>query len=174
MAENEYLDSRKARRWSAVAEAVRNRRSIDEIGGLVLERTHCDTCEIRGWKTCGVCPACVFRRLALHAGGIDESPENYNIDLLSPLSDRMGPKKLWYLKAFLLLVYQLEELEEDRMPIVLARHLRETGVLGSEMTLQSCLDLYGRYRREWLAFLELARSNGCRWSNLIDLPAKAA
>ena len=128
----------------------------------------------RGWKVCGVCPACVFRRLALHAGGIDESPENYDIDLLSPLSDRMGPKKLRYLKAFLLLVDQLDELEEDRMPIVLARHLRETDVLGSEMTLQSCLDLYSRYRREWLAFLERARSNGCRWSNLIDLPAKAA
>jgi hypothetical protein len=27
---------------------------------------------------------------------------------------------------------------------------------------------------EWLAFLEQARSNGCRWSNLIDLPAKVA
>jgi hypothetical protein len=38
MAENEYLDSRKARRWSAVAEAVRNRRSMGEIGSLVLDR----------------------------------------------------------------------------------------------------------------------------------------
>ena len=38
MAENEYLDSRKARRWSAVAEAVRNRSSVGEIGGLVLDR----------------------------------------------------------------------------------------------------------------------------------------
>ncbi|MCL4193245.1 MAG: hypothetical protein KJZ87_16025 [Thermoguttaceae bacterium] len=38
MAENEYLDSRKARRWLAVAEAVRNRRSAGEIGKLVLDR----------------------------------------------------------------------------------------------------------------------------------------
>jgi len=38
MAENEYLDSRKARRWSAVAEAVRNRYSIGETGVLILDR----------------------------------------------------------------------------------------------------------------------------------------
>jgi len=128
----------------------------------------------RGWKSCGVCPACVFRRLALHAGGIDESPEIYDLDLLDPVSDRMGPKKLRYLKAFLLLVDQLGELDENRLPIVFDRHLRETGVLGSEISLASCLDLYRRYRKEWLAFLERARSNGCRWSNLIDLPGKAA
>jgi 7-cyano-7-deazaguanine synthase in queuosine biosynthesis len=127
----------------------------------------------RGWRTCGVCPACIFRRLALHAGGINESPENYDIDLLSPLSDHMGAKKQRYLKAFLLLVDQLTDLE-DGLPIVLARHLRETDVLGSGMSLESCLSLYRRYRGEWLAFLERAKSNGCRWSNLIDLPVKAA
>ncbi len=38
MAENEYLDSRKARRWSAVAEAVRNRLPIGELGALILDR----------------------------------------------------------------------------------------------------------------------------------------
>lgn len=38
MAENEYLDSRKARRWSAVAEAVRNRLPIGELGVLILDR----------------------------------------------------------------------------------------------------------------------------------------
>lgn len=38
MAENEYLDSRKARRWSAVAEAVRNRCQTGEISKLVLDR----------------------------------------------------------------------------------------------------------------------------------------
>ena len=38
MAENEYLDSRKARRWLAVAEAVRNRCPIGEVEKLVLDR----------------------------------------------------------------------------------------------------------------------------------------
>jgi ABC-type oligopeptide transport system substrate-binding subunit len=38
MAENEYLDSRKARRWASVAGAIRNRLPIDEIGRLVLEQ----------------------------------------------------------------------------------------------------------------------------------------
>jgi hypothetical protein len=38
MAENEYLDSTKARRWQAVAEAVRNRRQVEEVTELVLDR----------------------------------------------------------------------------------------------------------------------------------------
>lgn len=38
MAENEYLDSTKARRWQAVAEAIRNHRGVEEIAELVLDR----------------------------------------------------------------------------------------------------------------------------------------
>lgn len=128
----------------------------------------------RTWKACGACPACVFRRVSLHAAGIEDPPEVYELDLLNPVSDGIGPKKLKYLKAFLLLVDHLAELDENRPPIVLSRHLRETGVLDGNFALQTCLDLYRRHRSEWLGFLEKAKSNGCRWTNLIDLPAKAA
>ena len=38
MAENEYLDSKKARRWQAVANAIRENIDIDEITELVLDK----------------------------------------------------------------------------------------------------------------------------------------
>ena len=38
MAENEYLDSSKARRWQAVAEALRDRRPVADVADVVLER----------------------------------------------------------------------------------------------------------------------------------------
>ena len=38
MAENEYLDSSKAQRWQAVAQAIRENRDITEIGKLVLDK----------------------------------------------------------------------------------------------------------------------------------------
>jgi len=128
----------------------------------------------RTWKACGVCPACIFRRVSLHAAGVEDFPEIYDLDLLSPVFDRSGPKKLKYLKAFLLFVDHLADLNENRLPIVLVRHLRETDMLDSGVSVQSCIDLYQRYRTEWLGFLARAQSNGCQWANLIDLPARAA
>lgn len=38
MAENEYLDATKARRWQAVAEAIRNHRGVEETAQLVLDK----------------------------------------------------------------------------------------------------------------------------------------
>ena len=36
------------------------------------------------------------------------------------------------------------------------------------------VNLYGRSRGEWLAFVTKAKLNGCKWANLIDLPTQAA
>jgi hypothetical protein len=40
--------------------------------------------------------------------------------------------------------------------------------------MEAYVDLYRRYRREWLTFVTEARLNGCKWSHLIDLPQRAA
>lgn len=45
------------------------------------------------WRQCGVCAACMLRRLSIHAAGLDDQPENYICeDLSAPaLSDAVAP-----------------------------------------------------------------------------------
>ncbi len=73
---------------------------------------------------------------------------------------------------FLLQVDSLSDLDCDTHR--LRRHLLQTGVISRSDSLQPYLDLYGRYRREWLDLLAQAKADGCTWANLIDLPADAA
>jgi len=55
-------------------------------------------------KACGVCPACIFRRVAMHAAGIAEPDATYQVDILaeSGVMNRLRAKHLKYLRAFLL------------------------------------------------------------------------
>lgn len=82
--------------------------------------------------------------------------------------------KMKYLRAFLLMADQLAELDSGCLPVSLDRHLVTTGILKHDQSQQPYIHLYRRYRQEWLSFVELARANGCKWSEMIDLPAKAA
>lgn len=125
-------------------------------------------------KSCGICPACIFRRLALHAAGIGEDPGAYQHDILNPSSCRIGPKKLRYLMAYLLQVDSLAELDQNRLPLIIARHLQSTGVLVPGDSQQPYVDLFRRYRTEWYGLLGAARSNGCDWARRIDLSGQAA
>ena len=45
------------------------------------------------WRQCGVCAACMLRRLSIHAAGLDDQPENYICeDLSAPaLSEAVAP-----------------------------------------------------------------------------------
>jgi len=125
-------------------------------------------------KSCGVCPACIFRRVALEAAGIAEPPERYEHDLLHRKSSHLSPEHLRCLKAFLLQVDNLSQVEQQRLPEMISRHLRQTRVLERGQNVDSYVPLYARYRREWLSFIGKARSHDCDWTDLIDLAQHAA
>ena len=110
----------------------------------------------------------------MHAAGIDEASGMYQFDLLDNSSSQVSRKKLNYLKAFLLMVDQLSEVDYDRLPLPLTRHLMRTGVLEPGESQRHYVDLYRRYRQEWFSLLRKAKANGCKWVNLIDLPTKTA
>lgn len=126
------------------------------------------------WKSCGLCPACIFRRLALYSAGIEESPEMYQHDLLDPVSCRLDPKKLRYLMAYLLHVDSLSDLDQGRLPLVIAGHLRSTGLLSPSDSQQPYVELFRRFRSEWHGLLEHARRTGCDWASRIDVSVQAA
>lgn len=123
-------------------------------------------------KFCGYCPACLFRRVALHAGGIAESDSVYSVDILK--QQPIPAKKLKYLIAFLNQIDGLAEVDQGKLPRSILHHLLATELLGYNESAQKYVDLYHRYRREWLAFIEHARRNGCQWVNMITVAHEAA
>jgi hypothetical protein len=72
------------------------------------------------------------------------------------------------------MVDHLAELDERRLPIVVSRHLRQTGIVKDEKQMQLYIDLYQRYRGEWWSFLKTAKASGCSWGDQVDLPTEAA
>ena len=107
-----------------------------------------------------------------HRAGIDETRGTYQSDVLDHHS--LSPKKLNYLKAFLNQIDSLAETDVGRLPVSVSKHLYQTGLVERGGSTEVYVDLYKRYRREWLAFVTKAKLNGCQWANLIDLPPKAA
>ena len=86
----------------------------------------------------------------------------------------MSPKKMSYLIAFLNQIDSLVETEHGRLPVAISKHLYQTELIKRGQPLDEYVDLYRRYRNEWIGFVTKAKSNGCKWTSLIDLPAKAA
>jgi hypothetical protein len=84
------------------------------------------------------------------------------------------PKKARYLKAFLNQIDSLAETDEGRLPVSISKHLYQTDLLERGGSTRVYVDLYKKYRREWLAFITKAKLNGCGWANLIHLPPQAA
>jgi hypothetical protein len=126
------------------------------------------------WKSCGLCPACIFRRVALHAAGIEEPGDVYQHDPFDARSSHLSPKKLRYLTAYLLQVDSLREVDAGRLPPLITRHLRGTNLPQAGESPQMYLDLFRRYRSEWYELLEQASRNGCALANRIDVPGQAA
>ena len=60
-------------------------------------------------KPCGICPACLFRRQAMHVTGIAEPENSYQYDLFDPSHEAISVDRLKYLKAFLMQVAQLDD-----------------------------------------------------------------
>ncbi len=120
-------------------------------------------------KSCGVCPACIGRRQALLTAGIDEHPRRYRYDLFgSPEGFRCVPQhELDYLKAVLLQVSYLAELEGTILPSRLCDHLFGTKVIRTEEEAEGWRRLLLRYRREWLKLIQTARESRLGWTEWV-------
>ena len=161
--------------WQMTKSEVVQSLTYGKLAELAVETISCVSYPLRHRvrKSCGVCPACIFRRVALVAAGIEEPSHRYQCDLLDRRSS-LNPEKLQYLKAFLLQVDHLSEVDEHRLPPLISRHLRLTRVLEEDQTVETYLPLYRRYRHEWLSFIGKARSHDCEWTDLIDVGRQAA
>lgn len=126
------------------------------------------------WKSCGLCPACVFRRVAMYASGIPEGGEVFQHDFLDASVNQLSAKKLRYLTAYLIQVDSLSELDEGKLPFLIARELQRCEVFQSDLESRSFAELFRRYRSEWNDLLHHARKNGCNWAHRINLPGQSA
>ena len=127
-------------------------------------------------KQCGVCPACIIRRQAMITAGIEEPADSYKFDLFGP--PRMGREvpvnELGNLKAFLMKLNKLSALESHaEVPGFFRCHLIGTGVVQHSEQLTPFVDLYRRYRKEWLTLVARAQTQGWSWANLLA-PRKVA
>ncbi|MEX2139678.1 MAG: 7-cyano-7-deazaguanine synthase [Pirellulales bacterium] len=121
-------------------------------------------------KQCGVCPACIFRRQALATAGITESDCAYEYDFLgSPrAANKIPPKRIQFLKAFLMQVAWLKDVEtRGQLPPAFARHLISTEILGRDQSQEDVVELLTRYRDEWMAIASERESMGHHWARLL-------
>jgi hypothetical protein len=116
-------------------------------------------------KQCGTCPACIFRRQALLVAGIDEPVESYKHDLFGR-TDNDAPDE--NLHAFLMQVDKLSTLDHsDEVPRLLVRHLRSTEVISDSRVPGAMIDLYRRYRQEWLLLVKRGLRADWKWSRMM-------
>jgi len=118
-------------------------------------------------KQCGICPACIFRRQAMQVAAISEGVEVYehNIFKLLPESAAMPAERLKFLKAFLMQVAQLKDVERnERLPGAFERHVISTGILMQGQSQKGVIELLARYRDEWIAVASQARRSGLGWA----------
>ena len=125
-------------------------------------------------KSCGLCPACIFRRVALHAAGIEEPNVTYQHDLLDPNAPKLARRKMNYLLAFLNQIDSLSNTTGRCLPLSVSKHLSRTQLIRAGEPQQPFIDLYAKYHREWMSFIRTAKAKGCQWCDLIEVPTKAA
>ena len=149
-------------------------RAINDAGlaDLALSTISCARYPVglRRYESCGVCPACLFRRQAMIVGGIEEPSGTYTIDLFGR-SDRVNAVKtgrLAYLKAYLMQAADWAQVESTgRLPDSVERHLRHTRILKPGESSERFSILLCRYRDEWLKIAEEGRKRGYRWARLL-------
>ena len=127
-----------------------------------------------GHRSCGICFACLFRRVALHSAGYSDPPERYVVDASDPLHEPRLSKKRKQLNAFLFQIDQLLACRDTGgLPLAIERHLPETQLAVDLFGWNDVTDLYQRYAKEWVGFIGEAAAKGCRWPGSIT-SARAA
>jgi len=122
------------------------------------------------YKQCGLCPACIFRRQAMEVAGIQEPADTYKYDFIGspPLANQIPEKRFLYLKAFLMQVAQLKNVDQrDRLPSAFERHVVSTGIVNRGESQKGVIALMARYADEWLTIADQARRNGHEWAKLL-------
>jgi hypothetical protein len=119
------------------------------------------------YKQCGLCPACIFRRVALASAGIAEPDNAYRYDFLGPAEriNALPEARLGYLRAFLLQVAHLADVE-NRLPPAFERHMVGTGIIQRGQAQKGVARLLARYRDEWTVIAAAARERGHAWARL--------
>ncbi|MEQ8441311.1 MAG: 7-cyano-7-deazaguanine synthase [Alphaproteobacteria bacterium] len=115
---------------------------------------------------CGLCAACMLRRMSLHAAGVTEPSEKYGFNDLSiatfkdakPRSNRARPSKsmLEYGIAGVQHLEQLARMAEwpDPSLTVAAFEIAQSTGLSEAETLERLRDLLKRHAAEWRSFLD--------------------
>ncbi len=150
----------------------------EELQGFATSTASCVGFPLRHskQKQCGRCPACIFRRGAMRFAGIQEPEDAYKYDFLGPVPqvNRLSEKRLVYLRASLMQIAQLRDIENsDRLPPAFERHVVGTGIVPRGQSQKGVLDLLVRYRDEWIEIVSAARRKGLTWAELLapDRPA---
>jgi 7-cyano-7-deazaguanine synthase in queuosine biosynthesis len=120
-------------------------------------------------RQCGICPACIFRRQAIWAAGAKDQDREYEYDLFSAASGSIPAKKMGDIKAFLWQVEKLSPLDHsNQLPDFVLRHLRATGLTSNvDPPSDAVIDLCRRYRREWMALLEVGLREEWAWTKMM-------
>ena len=119
-------------------------------------------------RQCGVCAACLIRRLSLFVGGIDERTGTYKVDLLSPGSDGVG-KPPAMLLAMLGQVVRLAAPDNESTRRRLQGHLYGTHILQLGESMSPIVNLLCRYRAEWLMLAEECARRGAAWPRWLGM-----
>lgn len=158
-------------RFSTKAEMVRGL-ADDGLSELAFSTVSCVHFPLRRpgtEKQCGVCPACIGRRQAFLAAGVEEPISAYRFDVFGSGAGDVPASKLLDLKAALMQVADLSELEDDgRKPDLFRRHLFGTHVLSAGETVTPWIDVHRRYRDEWLRLLDRERTAGVSWASWVS------
>ncbi len=120
----------------------------------------------KGWQQCGHCPACIFRRQALLSAKIVEPDDAYAVDVFAdPRPDVVIPaKRFGTIRAFRQQIAHMPELDSGIAPASFKRYLKTTGAVSSDAQLAPHVEVYRRYRQEWLALIADARRRRLPWA----------
>lgn len=119
----------------------------------------------RGGRQCGHCPACVYRRQAMLAAGIREGRDACAVDRFSPAEPHLDShaSHLESIRAFHQQVGRLAELDANRVPRFFRTYLYATRAVTTDAELAPHVEVYRRYRREWVPLIADARRRGLPW-----------
>lgn len=118
-------------------------------------------------KHCGVCFACIGRRQALFAAGVDDPVSQYNHDIFDTQFNPASTD-LDILHAHLFYIARLAELASPELPTWFSRHLYGSHVAGPQEPVAPWCELMLRYRNEWLRCISYGKQQRLKWAYLVD------
>jgi len=165
-----FIDQTKASLVAALAKSGQSELALATVSCILHPLRRGNT------KQCGFCPACIYRRYALQFADIHEPRQAYHYDLFGSVTDfkRVPEKRLRPLLAFLRQVDRLAELDRDgAVPRFFRNHLLGTKVIRDEASLAPFVELFRRYRREWLDLAARGQTRQWLWADWLA-PRKVA